>query len=106
MSSSIDKLAQMFKDRDNKFFVNVTTGEVISASPLKVKWGENIILEGNSLVVSNLLKTGFRLEYTDDAYTSVITRQLQVINPLKVGDKVIMLPDTDFKIFYVIDKVG
>lgn len=106
MSSSIEKLAKMFKERDNQFFVNVTTGEVISASPLKVKWGENIILEGKSLIVSNLLKTGFTLEYTDDAYTSVLTKPLQVINPLQVGDQVIMLPDTDFKIFYVIDKVG
>lgn len=104
--SSIEKLGQLFRDRDNPYIINVTVGEVISTAPLKVKWGDNIILEGKNLIVSKTLKTGFSVSYTDDNGITVKTKTIIVINPLINGDKVIMFPDTDFKTWYVIDKVG
>lgn len=97
--SSIDKLAKLFNERDNKYHINITTGIIVSADPLKVKWGESIIIEEQDLIVAKLLKDGFVVNYTDDNGTSIIT-------PLQAGDKVIMLPDNDFKNWYLIDKVG
>lgn len=104
--NSIEKLAQLFKDRDNPYIINATVGEIISATPLKVKWGESIIIDEKDLVIGNILKTGFSVEYTDDNGTGVITKSIAIVNPLSIGDKVIILPDVDFKTWYVIDKVG
>lgn len=104
--NSIEKMAQLFKERDNPYIINVTVGEVLSPAPLKVKWGENIIIEEKDLVVAKLLKGGFTVQYTDNTGSGTVTRNLQIVNPLQAGDKVIILPDVDYKIFYVIDKVG
>ena len=104
--NSIEKLAQLFKDRDNPYIINATAGEVISTGPLKIKWGESIILGEKDLVVGSILKTGFSVPYTDDNNAGTITKSITIINPLSIGDKVILLPDTDFKTWYVIDKVG
>lgn len=104
--NSIERFAQLFKERDNPYIINVTVGEVLSLSPLKIQWGENIIIEEKDLVVAKLLKGGFTVQYTDDTGSGTVTRNQQVVNPLQVGDEVIMLPDVEFKMFYVIDKVG
>jgi hypothetical protein len=106
MSTSIEKLAQLFKERNNPYIINATTGKVISASPLKIQWGQNIIIEEENLLVANILKTGFTVTYTDTTIEASTDRSLTIKNPLEVGDEVILLPDTDFKKFYVIDKVG
>ncbi len=104
--NSIEKLGQLFKDRDNPYIVNVTVGEVLSAAPLKIKWGDSIIIEEKNLIVANLLKNGFVVQYTDDTGSGIVSRNLTIKNPLGVGDKVIILPDLDFRTWYVIDKVG
>ncbi len=106
MSSSIEKLGKLFKERDNPYIINATTGKVISASPLKIQWGKNIIIQEENLIVANILKTGFVVKYTDTTIESSTDRYLTIKNPLEVGDEVILFPDTDFKKFYVIDKVG
>jgi len=46
------------------------------------------------------------VKYTDTTIESSTDRYLTIKNPLEVGDEVILFPDTDFKKFYVIDKVG
>ncbi len=86
MSNSIEKLANLFNERNNSTHVNVTTGIVLSTTPLRIKWGDNVLLEEKSLVVASIIKTG-----------------LVVVN---ISDKVIMMPDNDFKKWYIIDKVG
>ena len=96
--NSIERLGQIFKERDNKISVNITTGEVISISPLRIKWGENVLLGISQIVLANILKDGFEVQHGE---TTVIIK-----NPLKAGDRVIMVPDDNFKNWYVIDKVG
>lgn len=82
--SSIEKLGQLFRDRDNPPIINITVGKVISVNPLNIQWGQNVLLTEKNLIVGSIFKSGVT----------------------KVGDKVIILPDLDFKTWYVIDKVG
>ncbi len=104
--TSVEKLGMMFKERTNKFNVNITSGEVVSVSPLKIKWGEDIIIESKKIILANLISSGFVVEYTDSTGTGSTTKTITIKNPLKVNDKVIMVPDDDFNMWYVIDKVG
>lgn len=136
---NIDKLAKLFTDRNNPQHINITTGEVISAFPLRIKWGDNIILERSQLIISSsILKEysrevevinaqmdqlnsngsmDFHLEGSPPSQSYVITNinlprsgvskitgNIIFKDTLKVGDEVIMLPDNDFKMWYVLDK--
>lgn len=81
---NIDKLTKMFTERDNPQNIGMTIGEVISVSPIRIGYGESIILESRHMMVS---------------YSFLQNEQLQS------GDKVMMIPDNNNKIWYVIDKV-
>ncbi|NBI30913.1 DUF2577 family protein [Chengkuizengella marina] len=80
---NIDKLAQMFKDRENRDHIGMTTGEVIAVSPLRISYGQSVILESRHLVISKTF-------YNSHA---------------EKGDKVMMMPDNELKKWYVIDTV-
>ncbi|NBI30903.1 DUF2577 family protein [Chengkuizengella marina] len=80
---NIDKLAQMFKERENQDYIGVTIGNVISTSPLRISYGQSVILESRHLVIS---KTFFN-------------------SHAEKGDKVMMMPDNKLKKWYVIDTV-
>ena len=144
--TSMDKLAQLFRDRDNQFVVNITTGLILSIAPIKIKWGDGIILEQDKLIFSNQLINAHQRQCEvngqivfsqsnagiakdnglhDHQYSGSPTSSngthdhsvdlsvntdyqseatIQFSDTLKIGDEVIMLPDNDFKTWYVIDK--
>lgn len=81
--SNLDKLTKLFSERTNPYHINITTGKVIGLEPLEVQYGDKIILRKTHLIISN-----------------TIAKSL-----LQLGDKVILVPDNDFKKWYVIDKV-
>jgi hypothetical protein len=103
--SNLDKLAKLFSARDNPFLINITKGDVISVNPVRIKYGDNIILEAKHLYIADSLISGYSGEYTDDNGTTTETKNVTVKNSLQVGDKVMMIPDTSFKYWYIIDKV-
>lgn len=100
--NNLEKLAKMFKDRTNPFHVPIAQGKVISASPLKVQFGESIILDSTHLIIDRLLAEGFPVQYDDNGTTKTLTIQ----DPLQVGDAVILIPDSEFQTWYLIGKVG
>lgn len=102
--SNLDKLANLFVERNNPFQISITIGEVIAISPIRIKYGENVILESRHLYIADSLISGYTGEYTDDNGTSTVTKNVTVKNELKSGDKVIMIPDNNFKKWYVIDR--
>ncbi len=109
--SNLDKLVKMFKDRENQTQIGITQGEVIGVSPLRIQYGDRVILEQRHLVVADSLVSGYTGEYTDNDTISdvglvVTTKTVTTTNPLQVGNKVIMIPDNSMKKWYVIDKVG
>lgn len=84
--NNLERMAQLFSERNNPTSINVTVGEVVGVEPYRIKWGQRIIIEQTDMVIASSI--------------------MENTNTLKTGDKVIMIPDNDFKRWYIIDKVG
>lgn len=140
MSSNLAKMAQLFKERENKFQIPVCTGTVISASPLKVKFGDSVVLTKDHLVVADHLLGGYKREIEIDtaqlsdlassggsitlesssgsstdtitnldipsATATKITATMTYTDTLVEGDQVILIPDLDYKTWFLVGKVG
>lgn len=80
----IVELAKLFKERDNVVYSGAQMGRIISPLPeIKISLGDKIILTKSHLVfASHLLNS----------------------DPLETGDRVILIPNKDEQIYYVIDK--
>lgn len=104
--SNLEKLANLFIERTNPFQLPIAQGNVISASPLQVQFGDSIILDASHLIVNRLLAEGFTVDYTDTSDSGTVTKTITIKDPLKVGDKVILSPDSDHKKWYLVGKVG
>ncbi len=103
--SNLDKLAKMFTERENPNHPGIVVGEVLSASPLRIKYGNDVILEQRHLSVSYSLLNGISGEYEDDNGITIETKTVTVKHQLQPGDKVMMFPDKELKRWYVFDKV-
>lgn len=77
-------LAKMFKERDNKPQEGVTTGKIITVSPLSVSLGAEIILDNEDLIISSRIHELY----------------------LKVDDFLILMPTANGQKYFVMDKVG
>lgn len=110
--NSIDKLGDMLADMHKKNInppsASPMIAEVVEANPLKIKWGENIILDKQKLHIPKKFDTGIpyttinRYQDTLGVFHDIEIDQVFLIN-LSVGDSVIIIPDTDYKMFYLID---
>lgn len=110
--SSIDKLAQkiasMHKENINNPSTSPKIAEVVEASPLKIKWGDGIILTAQKLHVPKIFDAGIsyktinRYQDVDGVFHDIEIDQVFKIK-LSVGDKVIIIPDDDYKMFYLMD---
>jgi Protein of unknown function (DUF2577). len=133
------KLAQMYKDNRNPLSTAPVVGKVLSVNPLRIQYGENIILEQHKLIVAERLMMGTPVEITEtnmvgnDASNSAtitfhrevggdLTERIKRLSipaatgennkivaklttPLQAGNRVIMIPDQDWKNWFVLDKV-
>jgi acetyltransferase-like isoleucine patch superfamily enzyme len=81
---NIDRLAKKIADMHlanrNPPSTAPRVGTVVSEAPLKIQYGDNIILESRHLIIADHVVISF-------------------------GDKVIIAPDSDLKIWYVMGKV-
>lgn len=102
--SNLDKLASLFKERNNPSIIGITIGEVISVNPIRIKYGTSIILDTSHLIFADSLINGYAGEYTDNNGTTIETKTVTVRSELQAGNKVIMIPSNDFKKWYVLDK--
>ncbi|MFC5985028.1 DUF2577 family protein [Marinicrinis lubricantis] len=103
--SNLDKLVKLFTERDNPNHMGMTVGTIIMVHPLRIGYGDHIILEPRHLLVSESLLYGVSGIYEDDNGTSVAKKTVTVLKPLQPGDKVMLIPDSRMKKWYVIDKV-
>jgi hypothetical protein len=105
-------LAKMFKERENKKVEGIVIGKVITGMPeLSISIGSDIILDSDQLIVSNrlyhMLKHEIHIDITIVQGVEVKdTYYVPVPVPLVVGDLVILIPQTDGQVYFVIDKVG
>ncbi|MBU7320270.1 DUF2577 family protein [Paenibacillus oleatilyticus] len=108
---AIDKLArklvEMNKANQNPPSVALRTGEVVELNPLKIQWGENVILTEDKLVLPEVYTTGYQIP---NRYMNTNGSMVEETIPWKlsfaVGDKVVISPDEYLKIWYVLWKVG
>lgn len=102
---------------------NMVFGKVISASPLKIKIDQKLILTSAQLVLSRNV-TDYRLSVTMDYTTESAsggsgdssfashahgvkgTKELTVHNALKVGEEVILMQLSGGQKYIVIDRTG
>lgn len=123
----LTELAMLFKERDSKSPLSITTGLVVSVSPNpKIRLNDIIILEKDNLVFASHLINGYerRLKFKESDWgksTSVndggqgASSHIHYINltnddvliewtdTFKKGDEVILIP-VDDQLYYVIDK--
>lgn len=90
---------------------HVRLAEVISISPVRLRWGEGIILENDKLVIPQIYKEGYEIPFSyrymnTAGNMTTETEKLKLKIELTIGDKVTVAPDEHWKQWYIIDKVG
>lgn len=110
--ANINKLAKMFKHRDNILYSGPLTGTVISPPPnLRVWMNDKLILEPEDIVLAASVLNGYQRQISikeartvSSSSISEIEGKLSFQDTLKVGDEVIVLPSQDEQTYYLIDR--
>lgn len=97
MSNGMTRLAKLFKERDNKEFLGVQIGTVVSPFPdIKISILDGkAILTKDKLVWTSSIFDLHKLQYPTEEENQV----------LKVGNEVVLFPTQDEQTFFVYDKV-
>lgn len=101
-------LAKSLKERNNTKPMGIVVGTVLSTTPLKIGiLGSEVILDNtNCFLCSNLVENYIRkanIKNMDNSITNNVEITFKDI--LKIGDKVLVLPDANEQTFYIVDKV-
>ncbi|MED4599865.1 DUF2577 family protein [Paenibacillus validus] len=107
---SIDKLAKKIADLHNVNRNPPSTapriGTVADINPLKIQWGDHIILAEGKLFIPKIYREGYmipnRYQATDG---SMVEETILWKIDLAVGDKVIIIPDENLKMWYIVDAI-
>ncbi|MFD3271526.1 DUF2577 family protein [Paenibacillus dendritiformis] len=104
---SVDRLAMKFADMYKKNLNPPSSAPreatVVETSPLKIKWGDSVVLTDDKLVVPKLYGAGYKIPYRwQDTEGNMVEAEAVFKVELKAGDKVIIAPDQDLKLFYLI----
>jgi hypothetical protein len=98
MTDSIDRLArtiaEMYRQNRPRPSTAPRIGKVVSTSPLKVQWGDRVLLEEDRLVVPRMLRDGLEVTVEGSTYT--------ILSPITAGDEVLIAPDEDLKTWYIL----
>lgn len=148
--NSVERLARKFAEMHNANRNPPSTaprvGTVVSISPIKIQYGENILLDSRHLIIADHVMNGYKreVELTDvqmvaleDDFPATIEFHLtgsppsnsyritkltipktdlptpdnklfatiQFTDGLSEGDKVILIPDSELKLWFVVDRV-
>lgn len=128
-NDGLTELAMLFKERDRKESLSITTGTVVSPPPKpRIMLDEIILLDSSNLVFASHLISGYerRLKFkeSDWGITTLVNDggqgasnhkhfvnltnedvPIEWTDTLKKGDEVILIPVQDGQLYYVIDKV-
>ena len=98
MSDSIDRLgralAEMYKANRPRPSTAPRIGTVVSVDPIKVQWGDRVVLGEDKLVIPRLYHEGLKITIGGSTYT--------VMPPIAVGDNVMIAPNEDLKTWYLL----
>lgn len=117
----LTELAIMFKERNQKSPMSITTGfiEAIPPEPL-IRLDDVIVLDKTQLIFASNLVAGYerKIKFTDENCGTTTTNDLhnhgiEILNvdtlmqwtdTLVIGDEVILMPVADGQLYHVIDK--
>ncbi|WP_274363708.1 DUF2577 family protein [Paenibacillus thermotolerans] len=108
---SIDRLAkriaELIKANRNPPSTALRIGVVVSSNPIKIKWGESVILTEDKLILPKLYTDGVMIpnRYRDTNGQMVDEELLWKLN-LENGQKVVIAPDEHLKNWFLIDVIG
>lgn len=82
--------------------VNVCFGEVVSASPLKIKVEQKMTLGKLQLILSrNVTEFTLKIKHEDES-----SEKITIKNALKKGEKVILIRQQKGQKYIVVDRIG
>ena len=101
---SVTELAKLFKERNNPTMQGISVGKVLSPPPdLKITVN-GFIFDKSDVVVAKHLLTKFETNSVLVGNHGEHTHTVE--EPLKSGEKIIVIPSVNNATYYVIDKVG
>lgn len=106
MGKYTKELAEMLGAKQGGPAIQIAVGEIISVDPIRVHYGDKVILSSRQLYFSDSLLNGYEAEYEDTTTNGPVKRKVIIKNELKIGDELMMIPTSDLGAWYVIDKVA
>ncbi|MFD2614502.1 DUF2577 domain-containing protein [Paenibacillus gansuensis] len=108
MSNSLDLLArrlvEMHKANANPPSTAPRIGVVITSTPLKIRWGDQIHITEDKLYVPKLYREGIKIPNRyKNIDGSMVDEMILWKIALKPGDQVLIMPDENLRQWYVID---
>lgn len=103
----VSELAKMFKDRDPIKYMGPVVGTVLSPPPeIKIQADKDIILDKSHLVIGASILKDYQREYTTSSDRSSWSdmRYVRLVDTLKEGDEVILIPSQDEQTYFLVDK--
>lgn len=111
MADSMDllakKIADLYKQNRNPPSTAPRVGTVLEASPLKIQWGDNVLLTEDKLFVPRTFRDGYIIPYRwQDTNGNMVDDETIFKVSLDPGDKVIIIPDEYLKMWYIVEKLN
>jgi hypothetical protein len=98
------KFAELHKQNRNPPSTAPRTGKVVGVNPLKIQWGEHIVLTEDQIIVPTIFKQGVEIPNRYMNTEGAMVEEKLVFKPeLKKGDKVIIIPDESLQLWYLFD---
>jgi len=100
------RIAEMHRANSNPPSTSFRVGRVVEVGPLKLQWGDSILINEDKLVIPKRFTSGYELPNRwQDRNGNIIEDTVLWKVELSVGDQLIIAPDEDLKMWYIIDLI-
>jgi hypothetical protein len=98
------KLVEMHTQNMNPLSTAPQIGTVVKVDPLEISWGDGILIKADKLFLPKLYLTGHLIPNRyKDTNGSMVDETLTWKVELSIGDRVVVIPDQNYKMFYLVD---
>lgn len=100
------KIADMYKENRNPSSNAPRICTVVNVDPLRIQWGQNIVIDGEKIFLPRIYHTGIPIPNRYQTYSGgMVEEQLTLKIDLQLGDRVMVAPDETLQNWYLIDLV-
>lgn len=101
------KLADLHKDNRNPPSLAPRKGHVVQSSPLKIQWGDKVLLTEEKLILPKLYREGMMIPNRYKNNVGDMVEETLLWKPeLAIGQEVLLMPDDQLRSWYVIDIIS